>query len=75
MFRTKFHRLSKPKQKAIIQGMYDAGINHDGQSHADFAENNTTFRLHCENAGVECTRRQAAKYRKRKGSAYVWGRK
>jgi hypothetical protein len=74
MFSRKFHKLSDAEQKSVFKRMAVAGTNHDGQSHQEFSEKNETFRLHCENAGVECTSRQAAKYRQKTGSAFKNGR-
>lgn len=61
----KFHKLPKEKRQSILKGMLSAGINHDGQSNREFAAQNKTFQEACVEAGVEPTKRQAAKYRRK----------
>lgn len=36
----------------------------------EFAENNAEFRAACDRAGVQPTKRQAARYRQKRGQAY-----
>jgi len=40
-------------------------------THKDFAVKIKTFKASCEKAGIECTKRQASKYRLKKGKAYM----
>lgn len=61
----KFNKLPKETRQAILKGMIAAGINHEGQSNREFASQNETFKSACAEIGVEPTKRQAAKYRRR----------
>jgi hypothetical protein len=73
--RTKFHNLRKEVQQAIHIGMVFAGtIDPNRQTDREFAEKNGKFREACEAAGVKPTKRQAAKFRRKIGSAYNDGR-
>ena len=49
-------------------------MNTDGMSHRHFAETNKEFQAACAKAGVQPSRRQAAKWRRKEGSAYNRGR-
>jgi len=40
-------------------------------NHKDFALKIKTFKASCEKAGIEPTKRQASKYRNKKGKAYM----
>lgn len=41
------------------------------QTHREFAASDTSFRAACERASVEPTRRQASKFRNKRGRAYA----
>ena len=41
-----------------------------GQSNRDYAEKNGAFRHACDEAGVKYTKRQASKFRNKRGAAY-----
>ena len=41
------------------------------QTHREFATADTAFRAACERASVEPTRRQASKFRNKRGRAYA----
>jgi len=66
----KFHNLPAEDRKRILRNMIIAGTNHEGMSNREYAEKNETFRLQCEAAGVQCTKRQASKYRRKMGLAH-----
>lgn len=66
----KFHNLPAEERKSILRRMIIAGTNHEGMSNREFAEKNSTFRLQCEAAGVQRTKRQASKYRRKLGKAF-----
>lgn len=60
----KFNKLPKENRQAILKGMLAAGTNHEGQSNREFASQNETFKNACAEAGIQPTKRQAAKYRR-----------
>ena len=43
----------------------------DWTTHAEFAKTNKDFQTACERAGVQPTKRQAAKFRRKEGRAYA----
>lgn len=63
---------TKLEREAVRAKMLTAGNRFPGrQTNREFAEKNGTFLEACVNAGVENTKRQAAKFRRKEGSAYA----
>ncbi len=68
MFNRKFKNAED--RANVRRKMIAAGTNHEGQSNREFAEKNEIFQLFCAEAGVQSTKRQASKYRRKMGKAY-----
>ena len=42
------------------------------QTNKEFAQENKDFRDACQRAGIEATKRQASRFRRKKGKAYTY---
>ena len=63
------HKTSN-KQWKRVHG--DPHIHRYEVSNRQFAEQDNGFRAKCERAGVEPTKRQASRFRNKKGAAFRW---
>ena len=66
------HKVKPEDRSALRKKMLNAGNQFpDRQTNREFASENTGFQRACGLAGVLPTKRQAAKFRRKEGSAYA----